>query len=87
MNSVDSGFSRLDIYRRGYFECQWPKFNLRFGDYDCNLFCSVNGDIVDWMQSAFIINVEDGDFFQSGKLVGAQGEILIHHSWSCGRAD
>ena len=87
MNSVDSGFSHLDIFRRGYFECQWPKFNLRSGDYDCNLYCSVNGDIVDWMQSAFIINVEDGNFFQTGKLVGAQGEILIHHSWSCGRAD
>jgi lipopolysaccharide transport system ATP-binding protein len=87
MNSIDSGFSRLDIFRRGYFECQWPKFNLRFGDYDCNLFCSINGDVVDWMQSAFVINVEDGDFFQTGKLAGAQGEILIHHSWSCGRAD
>jgi len=87
MNSIDSGFSRLNIYRRGYFECQWPKFNLRVGDYDCNLFCSVNGDVVDWMQSAFIINVEDGNFFQTGKLVGAQGEILIDHSWSCGRSD
>jgi lipopolysaccharide transport system ATP-binding protein len=87
MNSVDSGFSRLDIFQRGYFECQWPKFNLRFGEYDCNLFCSVNNDIVDWMQSAFIISVEDGDFFQTGRLGGAQGEILIHHSWSCGRDD
>lgn len=87
INSVDSGFSRLNIYRRGYFECQWPKFNLRVGDYDCNLFCSVNGEVVDWMQSAFIINVEDGNFFRTGKLVGAQGDILIDHSWSCGRAD
>lgn len=87
MNSFDSGFSRLDIYRKGYFECQWPKVNLRFGAYDCNLFCSVNDEIVDWVQSAFIMNVEDGNFFQTGKLVGAQGDILIHHSWSCGRAD
>jgi lipopolysaccharide transport system ATP-binding protein len=87
MNSVDSGFGRLDIHRNGYFECQWPKVNLRCGEYDCNLFCSVNGEIVDWMQSAFVINVEDGNFFQSGTLVGAQGEILVDHSWSCGRAD
>ena len=85
MNSIDSGFSRLDIYRKGYFECQWPKFNLRCGEYDCNLFCRVNGEIVDWMQSAFVINVEDGNFFQTGKLVGAQGDILVPHSWSCGR--
>jgi hypothetical protein len=87
MNSVDAGFSRLNIFRRGYFECQWPKFNLRFGEYDCNLFCSINDEIVDWMQSAFVINVEDGNFFQTGRLVGVQGEILIHHSWSCGRND
>lgn len=87
MNSVDSGFSRLDIYRKGYFECQWPKVNLRSGAYECNLFCSVNDEIVDWVQSAFTMNVEDGNFFQTGKLVGAQGDILIDHSWSCGRAD
>jgi len=87
MNSVDSGFSRLDIYRKGYFECQWPKVNLRFGAYECNVFCSVNDEVVDWVQSAFTMNVEDGNFFQTGKLVGAQGDILIHHSWSCGRAD
>jgi len=87
LNSVDSGFSRLNIYRRGYFECRWPKFNLRPGDYDCNLFCSVDGEIVDWMQSAFTIHVEDGNFFRTGKLVGAQGEILVDHSWSCGPAD
>jgi hypothetical protein len=47
----------------------------------------VNGEVVDWMQSAFVINVEHGNFFRTGKLVGAQGEILIHHYWSCGRAD
>lgn len=87
MNSMDSGFSRLNIYRKGYFECRWPKFNLRFGDYDCNLFCSVNGEVVDWMQSAFIIRAEDGNFFQTGKLVGAQGDILVDHSWSCGPAN
>lgn len=84
LNSVDSGHSTLDIYRNGYFECYWPKFNLRSGSYDCNLFCSVNGDIVDWMQSAFAINVEDGDFFQTGKLIDReQGEILVHYSWLC----
>ena len=87
MNSVDSGFSRLDIYRKGFFECQWPKVNLRSGIYECNLYCSVNDEIVDWVQSAFTMNVEDGNFFQTGKLVGAQGDILIHHSWSCGRAE
>jgi lipopolysaccharide transport system ATP-binding protein len=82
LNSVDTGQAKLDIYRNGYFECTWPKFNLKSDVYDCNLFCSVNGEIVDWLQSAFVINVEDGDYFQTGKMIGReQGEILIHHSW------
>ena len=87
MNSADSGFSRLDIYHVGYFECRWPKFNLRSGEYNCNLFCSVNDQIVDWVQSAFVLNVEDGNFFRTGKLVGSQGPILVDHSWSWGPAD
>ncbi|MEK6558266.1 MAG: ABC transporter ATP-binding protein [Candidatus Margulisiibacteriota bacterium] len=85
LNSVDSGHSLLDIYSAGYFECYWPEFNLRSGSYDCNLFCSVNGDIVDWMQSAFIVNVEDGDYYKTGRLISRdQGDVLIAHSWACG---
>ena len=83
MNSEDTGNSQLTIYPKGIFQCQWSRFNLRAGIYDCALFCSVNGEIADWMQSAFKISVEDGDFFNSGKLIprGA-GDILIPHAWS-----
>ena len=85
MNSVDSGCNLLDIYSKGYFQCYWPQFNLRSGVFDCNLFCSVNGEIVDWMQSAFNINAEDGDYYKTGKLISRdQGEILISHAWTCG---
>jgi lipopolysaccharide transport system ATP-binding protein len=85
LNSVDSGYSLLDIYSKGYFECYWPQFNLRSGSFECNLFCSVNGEIVDWIQSAFIVNVEDGDYYKTGRLIGRdQGDILIAHSWACG---
>ena len=84
LNSVDSGQGILNIYENGYFECCWPKFNLKSGNYDCNLFCSVDGEVVDWMQNAFVINVEDGNYFQTGKMIGReQGEILIYHTWSC----
>ena len=85
LNSFDSGQELLDIYQNGCFNCYWPRFNLRSGSYDCNLFCSVNGDIVDWMQNAFIFNVEDGDYYNTGKLISrTQGDILINYSWSCG---
>jgi len=83
LNSVDSNASILNINNKGYFECRWPKFNLRSGTYDCTLFCSVNGDIVDWIQSAFSISVEDGDFYGSGKIISRnQGDVLISYGWS-----
>jgi len=88
LNSVDSGNNMLEIFHNGYFECSWPKFNLRSGRYECNLFCSVNGEITDWMQGAFVINVEDGDYYNSGKLIDReQGEILIDHSWHSKKND
>lgn len=84
LNSIDAGQSILDIHLKGYFECHWPKFNLRSGSYDCTIFCSVNGEIADWIANAFVLNVEDGDYFGSGKLIGReQGEILVDHSWTC----
>jgi len=83
INSVDSGQSKLNIFRRGYFECRWPKFNLRSGSYECTLFCSVQGEIVDWIESAFVINVDDGDYYKTGKMIDRQqGDILINHHWT-----
>ncbi|MCX8125312.1 MAG: ABC transporter ATP-binding protein, partial [Spirochaetes bacterium] len=87
LNSEDTGQGNLEIYHNGYFECRWPKFNLRSGSYECTLFCSVNGEIVDWVQSAFVINVADGNYYKTGKIIErSQGEVLIDHSWTYGRA-
>lgn len=84
-NSVDTGNEILDIFNEGYFECELRKFNLRSGRYECNLFCRINGDIVDWIQSAFILIAEDGDFYKTGKLTDrSQGDVLLDCSWrSC----
>jgi lipopolysaccharide transport system ATP-binding protein len=85
LNSVDTGQSIFDIYASGYFECCCPKFRFRSGSYDCNLFCSVNGEVVDWIQSAFIIDVEDGDYYGTGKLLERnQGDVLIDCLWRTG---
>lgn len=83
LNSLDVGKSVLDLYREGFFQCVWPRFNFRSGSYDCALFCAVNGEIVDWLQSAFTIQVEDGDFFNTGKLIGREGgDVLVCYDWS-----
>ncbi len=85
LNSVDAGQSMHNIYLQGCFECCWPKFPLRSGSYDCTLFCSVNGEIVDWVQNAFRLEVEDGDYYKTGKLIERnQGDILFDHKWASG---
>ena len=83
LNSLDTGCERMAIHQTGYFACRWSKFGLRTGSYECALFCSVNGEIVDWLQSAFKINADDGDFFGTGRLVDrVQAELLVDHNWS-----
>ena len=83
LNSFDVNKSRMDLYEAGFFQCAWPRFNLRSGSYDCALFCAVNGDIVDWLQSAFTIQVEDGDFFNTGSIISReQGDILFSYDWA-----
>ena len=83
LNSLDVGNSKMHLYHTGFFQCAWPRFNLRSGSYDCALYCEVCGDIVDWLQSAFTIQVEDGDFFNTGSIINRkQGDVLVSYSWS-----
>lgn len=85
LNSVDAGCSYQHMYKTGFYECHWPKFNLRSGIYNCTLFCSVKGEIVDMISNAFVMNVEDGDYYKSGKMIDReQGEVLIDHLWTSG---
>jgi len=82
LNSEDAGQSFLDIYPTGYLECVWPHIQLRSGRYCCTVFCSVNREIVDWVEDAFMLDVIDGDYYRTGRLVHrSQGDVLISHSW------
>lgn len=82
LNSRDVGRTALPLSQRGRLECRWPRFNLRSGVYTCALFCEVNGTIADWLQSAFQIQVEDGDYFGTGSVVlRSQGEFLVPYDW------
>lgn len=55
---------------------------LYSGEYMCNVFLreGEQGDIVDWIQDAFILRVETGDFYGSGKSNVLQGDkFFINH--------
>ncbi len=83
LNSKDVDRMTMPVGRTGYFECAWPRFSLRSGVYTCSLFCEINGQIVDWLQSAFQIHVEDGNFFGTGSLISRnQGDVLVGYDWT-----
>jgi lipopolysaccharide transport system ATP-binding protein len=82
LNTVDSGYQDISIYKSGYFECNITKLNIKSGRYTCSLYCSVNGEIVDWISEAFALDVVDGDYYGTGKLLdSSQGAVLIDHTW------
>jgi lipopolysaccharide transport system ATP-binding protein len=49
--------------------------------YSCTLFCSAEGETVDWLEAAGTFQVAEGDFFGTGILPPAgQGDILLEHA-------
>ncbi len=82
LNTRDAGKMLMPVGNAGYFECAWPKFNLRTGVYTCTLYGEINGTIMDWIQAAFQIHAEDGDFFGTGSLISrSQGDVLVDYDW------
>jgi lipopolysaccharide transport system ATP-binding protein len=82
LNTRDTHSMGLSIASTGYFECAWPRVNLRPGVYHCNLYGEVNGVISDSLMSAFRLYIDPGDFFETGERIsGVQGEIFVEHHW------
>ena len=59
-----------------------PDFFLAPGDYNINVAGMINGDMADWVVSATVLRVHDGDFFGSGKSPGAKQLCLVKQKWS-----
>jgi lipopolysaccharide transport system ATP-binding protein len=57
-----------------------PRLPLKQGTYGLTLFASSNGEVADWIQDAVMMNVDAGDFYNSGKMPpDGQGHICIDH--------
>ena len=73
-DKIEKGTHKIDITT--------PKFPLKSGEYTFTLYCTVNGDIADWIQDAGSFMVESGDFYKSGKLPPeGQGSVFVEHSF------
>jgi lipopolysaccharide transport system ATP-binding protein len=81
--NIQTGAERLPVHAKGYFECLWPKVNLRSGSYMSTLFVGVEGQTADWLQNAFQIPVEEGNFFGTGRLVTRDhGDLVMDQTWT-----
>lgn len=68
---------------RSVFTCNLPRLTLRGGYYSMNLFLSSNGVVADWLQDALRFQVEDADFYGTGKLPPeGYSTFLADFSWA-----
>jgi lipopolysaccharide transport system ATP-binding protein len=72
-----------NIQNDGHFDCVLEKFPLAPGEYLVNIFSKMEGgEIVDWIQEATNITVENGDFFGTGKNITTNHQsVLVEHKW------
>jgi len=71
-----------EIPDNGEFVCNFDRFPLFPDTYSVNLHCTVNGILADWVIDATSFNVEQGDFFGTGKLPPrGYGSVIIDHGW------
>ncbi len=69
---VPSGIVRVHV--------RIPSLSLTPGSYGFTLYCSVNGEVADWVKNAGSFDVEQGDFYGSGQMPPAgQGFMLMNH--------
>jgi lipopolysaccharide transport system ATP-binding protein len=68
--------------RNGKIVCHIPNFPLIGGSYYYGIHCEANIQIVDAVYQAGTFNVENGNFFGSGKFPpNGYGEVLIKHKF------
>lgn len=73
-NTVDTDCDTVDVHI--------PHFPFKQGGYTFTLYATVNGELADWVQEAGIIDVESGDFYNTGKqLPDGQGQFLFNYSF------
>lgn len=74
----------LTLSPEGFIDCIVDELPLSLGTYYLGPFIEVNGVIQDWMDTAATLQVEDGNFYGTGKdyPLGWDGKtVLVKHRW------
>ena len=74
----------LTLAPEGHLDCLIEELPLSLGSYYLSPFFEVNGVIQDWLDAAATLQVEDGNFYGTGKdyPAGWEGKtVLVKHTW------
>jgi lipopolysaccharide transport system ATP-binding protein len=64
-------------------KCEIAKNPLQAGRYAVNMFLKDASDIIDWTQEAFAIEVVEGDFYGTGRMISnGNSSVLIDQKWT-----
>lgn len=67
----------------GSFYCEIKKLPIIAGSYVLNIIVSQNGIIEDWVQEAIAFEVENGDYYGTGRLIAStHRSVLIDYKWT-----
>ena len=81
--SEGSGYEWNTVPRNGTVRCCLPEVPLNSGSYNYSIAGRINGEIEDFILDAGTFNIEQGDFFGTGKLPSRQhGDFLFRQEWS-----
>lgn len=70
------------VNKGNVIQCLVKKFPLTSGSYLCNIIAYKDGIVQDYIQEAYSLEVEEGDFFGTGKIVPTtQQSFLVENVW------
>lgn len=77
-----SGETFNGLPSKGSVYCKIPKWPITSGRYALNIAVNQNGIMQDWIKDAVFIDVEDGDFYGTGRLVPSTHRcVLMENDW------
>ena len=83
LDTETSGMMISKLDSRKVFTCALSRLPLRGGYYSMNLFLTLGGVVADYMLDAFRFQIEDADFYGTGKLPPeGYPHFLAEYSWS-----
>jgi lipopolysaccharide transport system ATP-binding protein len=74
--------------KNGEVICTIPRLPIPRGSYRINIYTAVNGVIADWVTDAAVFEVENSDYYGTGRVPPpSHNRFLVLHSWSIKKAE